>query len=187
MRHLPSAYRLRTDFACDNISWMAGRSLILATLLVLSIFGYAWWDQTMSLTREETLLFDHLDKSIAHEPPRVADIAEAFQLPHSCRTETCDFNNGRVGSMHFAKGSLRQQDDGLIFMIEEFSNTCIRTSRVRSYFSTKEPEQSCMDSTCWYTEAQHSWGILTFKVNEPSSRCISSVVINSEPYQRPQS
>ncbi len=149
--------------------------------------GGLWWSQNRSLNAEEHLLFSKLDAALVHEPPRAVDVIEAFDLPDECREENCYFRDQNFGGLGVERGNLRHGPENLILVLEGFDNKCIRSDRVRSYYHTSEPTPSCFDAVCWYTEAQHSWGILTFEVEEPNSLCVSSAVINSNPEHRPRS
>ena len=162
---------------------MRNYGLTIAVGIAALAVGVLWWSQNRSLTPEEHLLFSNLDAALAHEPPKAIDVIEAFDLPNECRDENCYFQDQRFGSLHVKRVSLRHSEN-LIFVLEGFDDKCIRTDRVRSYFHTRAPEPSCFDAVCWYTEAQHAWGILTFEVEEPNSQCVTSAVINSNPEHR---
>lgn len=164
---------------------MFNRGLTLTLLLALCAVFSAWWWQNRSLTNAERLLVQKLDQSISSNPPQASDIVDAFSLPEECQEKTCWLEEGSIDDLRYSDGNLRPQDHGLIFQIEEFSNACIRAQRMEAYYDLKEPESNCSHGSCWYRKAQFSWGILTFGVKEPGSRCVSSVVINTLPYQRP--
>lgn len=179
--------------ACDPVadiqtSWnvwlMWSRGLLLAVLAALALVAAIWWQQNRSLTPEERLLFSKLDSAISHQPPRATDVIAAFDLPDDCHDRTCFLKEGNVGNLQYSSGNLRQQNDSIVFVAEGFSDTCIRSDRVKSYFGTGEAEQSCSHGGCWYTKAQHRWGILGFELDQPEAPCVTSVVINSLPYQR---
>lgn len=163
---------------------MLNRGLTVAILLALCTVAAAWWWQNRSLTSAERALVHSLDQSISSNPPQAIDIINAFSLPEGCRKATCWLEKGSIDDLRYSDGALRQPDDGIIFQIADFSNSCIRVQRMQAYYDLKEPEQSCSHGGCWYRDAQFSWGILTFGVEEPSSKCVSSVVINTLPYQR---
>lgn len=169
-----------------HLHCMASRGFFLTIFAGLVLVVGFWWAQNRSLTVEEQLLFSKLDAAISHEPPRATDIIEAFDLPDECRDQTCFLKAGRVGNLRYSSTGLRQPKEGVIFEIEGFSRTCIRADRVKSYFGTGNPDQSCFDAVCWYADAQYSWGILTFRMDHPDSQCVSSAVINSLPEQRPK-
>ncbi|NKJ45037.1 hypothetical protein [Novosphingobium sp. SG720] len=156
---------------------------IFAPIMVVATF---WWAQSRSLNPEERLLFKKLDAAISHEPPRAADIIDAFDLPDECRQKTCFLEAGKIGNLRYSSIGLRQSKEGTIFEIEGFTNACVRADRVKSYFGTRAPAQSCDDAICWCADARRSWGILAFKLDRPHSRCVSSAVINSLPEQRPR-
>ena len=164
---------------------MWNRGLIAVIILGLaSVFGLWWW-QNRSQTSTERLLFAKLDMATSHAPPRAEDIIGAFELPEACLRETCWLEEGSVGGLSYSKGNLRQPEEGLIFVLEGFSGKCVRTQRASAHFDLKPTEQSCPHGGCWYSDAQHDWGILTFGLDQPNSECVSSVVINTLPYQRP--
>ena len=165
---------------------MRNNGLLIAMGLAALVVVGLWWSQNRSLTSEEHVLFSKLDAALVNKPPRAIDVIEAFNLPNDCRTQNCYFQDHNFGVLHVERGSLRHGPENLIFVLEGFGNNCIRSDRVRSYFDTGEPRPSCYDAVCWYTEAQHSWGILTFEVKEPSSHCVASAVINSRPEHRPK-
>lgn len=164
---------------------MGNRGLIAVIILGLaSVFGL-WWQQNRSQTSTESLLFAKLEGALSHSPPRAEDIIAAFALPKSCRDETCWLEESSIGGLRYSEGNLRQPEEGLIFILEEFSGECVRTQRASVHFDLKPPTQSCSHGGCWYSDAQHDWGILTFGLDQPNSECVSSVVINTLPYQRP--
>lgn len=184
-------YRYRPPVAglqrlhCRAPVWQSGpmrnQGLIVATLCVIGLAGVPWLARSHLLTPSEASLFTAIDASIAHQPPRAGDIAGAFALPSACHADTCFFKAGSIGDLRYTSGDLRQTPDGLIFVIEGFSNSCIRVDRVRSRFGTAGPEQVCSDAPCWYIETKHSWGFLAFELEKPNSECVSSAVINSTP------
>lgn len=165
---------------------MASRGFMLTIFAALVAIAAFWWAQNRSLNPEERLLFKKLDAAISHDPPRATDIIDAFDLPDECREKTCFLEAGKIGNLRYSSSGLRQPKEGIIFEIEGFADTCVRAVRVKSYFGTRAPAQSCFDAVCWYADAQHSWGILTFKLDRPDSQCVSSAVINSLPEQRPK-
>lgn len=164
---------------------MFNRGLTLTLLLALCAVFSAWWWQNRSLTNAERLLVQKIDQSISSNPPRAIDIIDAFSLPEECQIETCWLESGSIDDLRYSDGDLRPQDDGIIFQIAEFSNACIRTQRVQAYYGLEEPDQACSHGGCWSRSKEFSWGILSFGVEGPSSTCVSSVVVNTLPYQRP--
>lgn len=166
---------------------MLSKGLAITILLGLLSVGATWWSQNRSLTNEERLLFNKLDTAISSNPPLAYDVIEAFSLPQDCRAKTCWLDARSIGALQYSEGDLRHPGEGIIFQLEGFSKACIRTQRVQTYFGTQEPYQACSHGGCWYTGVQYAWGILTFGLEDPSSPCVSSVVINSLPYQRPTS
>jgi hypothetical protein len=165
---------------------MVSRGFMLAIFAALVAVAAIWWTQDRSLNPEERLLFKKLDAAILHEPPRADDIIDAFDLPEECREKTCFPEAGKIGNLRYSRTSLRQPEEGIIFVIGDFTDACVRADRVKSYFGTRAPAQSCFDAECWYADAQRSWGILTFKLDRPDSQCVSSAVINSLPEHRPK-
>lgn len=158
--------------------------------MALAVTVIIWWEQNRSLNPEERLLFSKLDAAISQQPPAAGDVIAAFGLPDACRGRGCFLEGGGIGNLRFSGGNLRQPKDsadGLIFEIDGFSNVCIRSDRVETYFGTGEAEQSCSHGNCWYTRAQYPWGILTFGLSSPTAACVRSAVINSLPYQRSNS
>ena len=164
---------------------MTSRGFILVCTLTALVVFALWWTQNRSRTDNEQLLFSKLNASIASTPPTASEIIAAFDLPESCRKKTCFLEPGDIGDLSYDSGNLRQPKDGLIFVLEDFDGSCIRTESVRTYYDTKEPRQNCSHGGCWGTHAQFTWGILSFGLGERNSKCVSSVVINSLPYQRP--
>ena len=165
---------------------MASRGFVLTIFAALVLVPTFWWGQNRSLTPEERLLFTKLDAAISHQPPRAVDVIDAFNLPDECREKTCFLKAGKIGDLRYSEIDLRQPKDGIIFQIEGFTDTCVRADRVKSYFGTGTPAQSCFDAVCWYADAQYPWGILTFQMDRPDSQCVSSAVINSLAEQRPR-
>ena len=163
---------------------MQSRGLIIAVALAIGGVGALWWFQNRSLTSDERLLFAKLDAAITRQPPEAQDIIAAFDLPPACGGKSCFFGSGNIGGLRFDSGDLRPSGNGLILVLEGFSDSCIRANRIETYYGAGDPELSCFDATCWYAEAQHSWGIIAFELEEPASRCISSAVINSLPEHR---
>lgn len=165
---------------------MFSRGLTVCLLLALCAVGAPWWWQNRSLNSAERLLVQKLDQSIRSNPPHAMDIIDAFSLPENCRKKTCWLKKGSIDDLQYSDGGLRQSDDGIIFQIAGFSNSCIRTGKMQAYYDLKEPEQACFHGGCWYRNAQFSWGVIGFGIEEPSSRCVSSIVINTRPNQRPR-
>ncbi|WP_156522002.1 hypothetical protein [Croceicoccus mobilis] len=163
---------------------MKGLGFIVTLAVPVVAVSALWWSQNRSLTTDERLLFSKLDAAVTHEPPRARDIIASFGLPDDCQHKSCFFEAMKIGGLRIDGGNLRQQADGIIFVLEGFSDTCIRADRVASYFDANEPEQSCRDALCWYADAQHEWGIITFELEHPNSQCVSSAVINSLPEHR---
>jgi len=165
---------------------MTTRGLFLVSALAALVVLASWWSQNRSRTENEQLLFSMLDASIAKTPPDAADIIAAFDLPEACQEKTCFLEPGMIGGFSFNGGNLRPPKEGLIFVLEDFKGSCIRTKRAQTYYDTEEPRQNCSHGGCWGTHAQYSWGILSFGLDKRNSTCVSSVVINSMPYQRPR-
>ena len=161
------------------------RGLIAIVILALSSAYGLWWWQNRSLTGTESLLVEKLEAATAHNPPRAEAIVDAFNLPEECGQNPCFFEDGNIGDLSFSSGNLRPRGQELIFVLEEFGGSCVRTARVQSHFGTQDPEQMCSHGGCWARSAQFPWGILSFGVDEPRSKCISSLVINSEAVFRP--
>jgi len=157
-------------------------AVVAAGLVVLAL----WWWQNRSLTADEQALFSKIESALAQAPPEGADVIRAFRLPSKCETETCFLEPSEIDGLQYEGGNLRQQKNGNIFVLEALSGQCIRRKRVMTYFGSGAAETSCSSKACWYTTAQYEWGILAFGLDERESACISSVVINSLPYQRPQ-
>ncbi len=162
----------------------AGLGLTAAMTLAAGAVGITWWMNSDGLTPTERLLFEKIDDAIASNPPKASKIDRAFDLTMDCKAGGCFYKSGSIGDLRFQWGDLRQSDDGLIFHIEELSGECVRTRKAVQRFGTGAPEQSCSHGGCWYTKTRHPWGILGFGIEEPDSICISSLVVNSEPYQR---
>jgi hypothetical protein len=182
---------LRLSLDCDPSNpgyhvWMWDRGFIaVVCLTLLATYGF-WWDQNQAQTSSEAALFAKLDQSLNRSPPDAEDIIQAFQLSDSCRTKTCWISPGAIAGLRYEKGNLRQPKDGLIFVLEGFTGTCIRTQRAEAHFGLGAAEQVCSHGECWYRTAQHSWGILGFGIDAPDSQCVSSVVINTTDHQRPR-
>ena len=149
--------------------------------LSAAIVGTFWWTQFRSLQGNEDLLFSKIEAAIASNPPSANEVVAAFDLPESCLERTCFLEPSTIAGIDYGGGDLRdREEEGLIFVLEEISGTCIRTQRVRAHYNTEDPHQACSHGGCWYTSANYSWGFLSFGLEKPSSECISSVVINSE-------
>lgn len=165
---------------------MTARAFIALIALSAFAFGVIWWYQIGSADRNEQLLFSKLDAAIAGSKPDGRDIIAAFDLPEGCRKKTCFLDQGNIGSLSYEGGNLRQRETELIFVLEDFSRACIRTAQVQSRYRTQEPIEMCSHGGCWARTAQYPWGILSFGVKQPHSKCVSSVVINSETVWQPR-
>jgi hypothetical protein len=168
------------------VSYSVARIGFILTILIPIGLGITiWWKQN-SLNSDERLLFARLGEAMLHQPPQATEVIAAFGLPDNCRDQTCSLKQGQIGNLHYTGGDLRQPEHGIVFILKGFYNACIRSERVRTYFHTGEAEQPCLHGGCWYTRAQHDWGILTFELESRTSECVRSVVINSLPERRPR-
>jgi hypothetical protein len=165
---------------------MTGRAFIAVIAFSALSVSFIWWSQIGSADRSEQLLFSKLDAAIAGNEPKGRDIIAAFDLPEGCRGQSCFLDRGHVGSLRYESGSLTQRENELIFVLEDFSGTCIRTEQVQTRYSVLEPIEGCAHGGCWARTTQYPWGILAFGVKQPQSKCVSSVVINSEIVWRPR-
>ena len=160
--------------------------LFVALLVGIGITAALWWQLNRDLEPAEQRLFEKLDSAISGNPPRAEDVVKAFDLDEECAHKTCFFDSGQIGSLRYGKGNIRPSEEGLIFGFEDFASACIRVDRAESHFGLGQPEESCAHGGCWYRTAQHEWGIIGFGVKDPNDQCVSSVVINTQPYQRPR-
>ncbi len=163
---------------------MRNRGLSILCVLAVLAAGALWWAQFGAMTDDQRLLFSKLDAAIANTPPRASDLIEAFGLPETCREKTCYLQPGKIGGLRYDGGNLRQSEDGLVFVLEGLAGSCIRTDQAQAYYSAGKPEERCSHGGCWSTQAQYSWGILGFGLGKPNSQCVTSIAINSLPYQR---
>lgn len=134
----------------------------------------------------EVQLFKKLDFAISNNPPRAEDVVKAFSLKRKCARQTCFFDGGDVGGLTYGSGNIRPSETGLIFVLEDFAGECIRVDRAENHYGTAGPSEECDHGGCWYRTAQSEWGIIGFGVSGPEAQCASSVVINTQPYQRPK-
>lgn len=165
---------------------MIGRAFTALIALIALAVGLISWSQIGSADEDEQLLFSKLDSAIAGNKPDGRDIIAAFDLPEGCRKKTCFFDQGNIGSLSYQGGNLSQRETELIFVLEGFSGACIRVAEVQNRYNTQEPIEMCSHGGCWARTAQYPWGILSFGVEKPRSKCLSSVVINSETVWRPR-
>jgi len=135
----------------------------------------------------ESTLFEKLDRAISNAPPRAGDVVQAFGLDDDCAGNGCFFKGGDIGGIKYASGNLRPTKEGLIFVLEDFSGQCVRVDQAEVHYGTRKPEEGCDHGGCWYRSAQYEWGIIGFGVKDPKAQCVSSLVINTEQYQRPKS
>lgn len=163
---------------------MGNRGLSILCMLAVLAAGALWWVQSGSMTDDQRLLFSKLDAATANTPPRASDLIEAFGLPETCREKTCYLEPGKIGGLRYDGGNLRQSEDGIVFVLEGLAGSCIRTDQAQAYYSAGKPEEQCSHGGCWSTQAQYSWGILGFGLGKSTSQCVSSIAINSLPYQR---
>lgn len=158
---------------------MTSRGFIAVFALSALLLVVIWWSQIGSVEYNEQVLFSKLDKAIASSPPKADDIIAAFDLSEECRTKFCHFKQGHIGGLRFDSGNFRQRGSGLILVLEDLSGTCVRASEIEAYYGTEKPHASCSSGGCWYAAAHYPWGDLAFGLEEPRSRCVSSIVINS--------
>ena len=162
--------------------------LFVAILVGVGITGALWWhmNRAPNPNANERLLFEKLDFAISGNPPRAEDVLKVFGLDDSCARKSCFFESGQIGGLRYTGGQISPSNEGLIYVLEDLSGECIRVDRAERHFGTGQPEESCAHGGCWYRTAQHEWGIIAFGVKGPDAQCVSSVVINTEDYQRPQ-
>lgn len=160
--------------------------LFVEILVGIGITGALWWQLNRDLEPAEQQLFEKLNFAMSGNPPRAEDVVKAFDLGKECAHKTCFFDSGQIGRLQYGKGNIRPSKEGLIFVLEDFAGACIRVNRAESHFGTAEPEQGCSHGGCWYRSSQRNWGIIGFGLKERQAQCASSVVINTQPYQRPR-
>ena len=158
--------------------------LFVAILLGFGITGALWWQLNRDLEPAEQQLFKKLDFALSGNPPRAEDVVKAFDLGKECAHKTCFFGSGQIGSLRYGKANIRPSEEGVIFVLEDFAGACIRVDRAEGHFGTSQPEESCSHGGCWTRVAQREWGIIGFGLKERHAQCASSVVINTQPYQR---
>lgn len=164
---------------------MSSRGFLIVTAITFTALLLFWNFQSRILNSGyETAMFDRIDEVIANGEPSADHIVDTFDLPDKCRSTGCFFNRNPLTDEPLDRGSLSSNDEGLIFVMEGLGEDCIRLGRVEAKFGPGEIEESCFDAACWYYGTQHEWGILSFELEKPTSRCVSSVVINSKAQHR---
>ena len=98
--------------------------------------------------------------------------------------KSCFFEAATMAEAEHGGGNLRPTKDGLVFVLEQLRGRCIRTDMAAKRYGPAEMRQVCNHGGCWYLEARRNWGVLGFGLEKPNSACVSSVVINSLPYER---
>ena len=156
-----------------------------AALFVLICAGLTlWWMNVGKFNGSERNLFQRLEAVLADTPPSPHKIISEFRLPKECGGKSCFFKGSKLADASYGGGDLRPTDDGLVFVLEKLAGQCIRTEMAANRFGLSEVKQACDHGGCWYREVRNDWGLLAFGLEKPESTCVSSVVINSLPYQR---
>lgn len=157
-----------------------------AALLVLIAAITLWWFNFGRYNSSERDLFARVEAvTSTGSQPSAAEITHEFGLASQCASKSCFFGGQSIANASYARGNLRPTNDGLVFELDELSGQCVRADMAARRFGG-EIGQRCVDSECWYLEAQHDWGIVGFGLKKPNSTCVSSVVINSLDVARPR-
>jgi len=162
---------------------------LIAILMAASgaLAAAAWASEPAVLNASERALFERLERVLAEGNPSAAGVIETFGLPPDCAGPMCDFNPSEAVSPGFAAGNLRVTASGLILILERPRGQCIRADLAAARFGADWIDQSCHHAECWYRQARRDWGILSFGVDTPGARCVTSVVINTLSSRRPGS
>jgi hypothetical protein len=159
--------------------------MLISALLALAVALPSAWT-LMEYKGGEPKLFDRIDAALASQPPQARDVARAFGLPEGCTRKGCLLSAGKIDNLSYSNMSIRPGSEGFIFAVDDIGGSCVPTAMVKARYGSGEAEEVCYDAPCWYSTAHHSWGILAFQLASPTATCISSVLINSLPEQRPR-
>ncbi len=141
--------------------------------------GGARWPQE---SKDERALFAKLAAAIDGGP--TAEKVEAQFGPFTEYSKCpCPSDQKKIGQLTF-DADLRGDADEVIFIAEHFENSCISIAHAVARFDLEPAHQGCLHGGCWYRSRQYDWGIIGFGIDDPDAQCASSVVINSEKYQR---
>jgi hypothetical protein len=147
--------------------------------LAITLFGF-YWTVSDPLNSSEAALFGRLEQILDRGKPSLETVTGSLFLASNCIDGFCKF----LESDFKSDVDFRQDDDGIILILDHFQGQCIRIERARKQFAADELEQSCDHSLCWSYQARHDWGIVAFQVQNRDSPCITGVIVNSAAYIR---
>ena len=157
---------------------------MIVVLVCVAMFWLATGGALWLLEKEdERVLFAKLEAAIDGGPT-----AEQVKTHFGPFTEyskcPCPFDDKKIGQLIF-ESDLRGDADEIIFVAEDFENSCISMAKAVARFDLEPAQENCSHGGCWSRSRQYDWGVIGFGVDRPDAQCASSVVINSEQYQRP--